>query len=210
MMTVCGMPSHYAEYVQATSRAARSHPGIVFVCFKSRDPREHSQFEFFTEMHEHMERLIEPVAVNRFASFAPQKTVPGLLAGLLLCDYTPTLFGSSISQTLDHIPTLKIALGFTPATTTTKHQCVDKDELMATIKKIIGVDKIYPPASESQVKNVQKRVEEVFEDIMGKIGRTNETKLNDVIKTITSFRDVDEGVEFGSKDGIQINQLRAK
>lgn len=210
MMTVCGMPSHYAEYVQATSRAARSHPGVVFVCFKSRDPREHSQFEFFTEMHEHMERLIEPVAVNRFASFAPQKTVPGLMAGLLLCDYTPGLFGISVGQTLDHIPTLKIALGFTPATTTTKSQCINKDELKATIKKIIGVDMVHPPASESQVKNVQKRVEEVFDDIMGKIGRTNESKLTEVIKTITSFRDVDEGVEFGSKDGIEINQLRAK
>jgi hypothetical protein len=108
-MAVCGMPSHYAEYVQSTSRAARSHPGIVFVCFKSRDPREHSQFEFFPKMHEHLDRLIEAVAVNRFASFAPQKTVPGLLSGLLLCDYSPSLFGNGIPKTLDHVPTLRIA-----------------------------------------------------------------------------------------------------
>ena len=79
MMVMCGMPSHYAEYVQSTSRSARSHPGLIFVCFKAREPRESSQYEFFPAMHEHMERLIEAVPVNRFASFAPQKTIPGLL-----------------------------------------------------------------------------------------------------------------------------------
>lgn len=211
MMTVCGMPSHYAEYVQSTSRAARSHPGIVFVCFKSRDPREHSQFEFFTQMHEHMERLIEAVAVNRFASFAPRKTVPGLLAGLLLCDYSPRLFGSDIPKTLDHVPTLQIALGLKPGTSSTTSGCVNPDDLQNAIKAIIGVDKVYPPASPAQVENVRRRVEESFQDQMGAIGRTFETKLADAIKPITSFRDVDEGIDFGSTDSsVIVPRLRAK
>jgi ATP-dependent helicase YprA (DUF1998 family) len=211
MMTVCGMPSHYAEYVQSTSRAARSHPGVIFVCFKSRDPREHSQFEFFSEMHGHMERLIEAVAVNRFASFAPQKTVPGLLAGLLLCEETPKLFGNKINKTLDHIPTLQIALGFKPTTGMNQSECVNKEDLKARIEAIIGVDKVYPPATAAQIDNVRRRVEEAFEDQMGAIGRTLETKLAEVVKPITSFRDVDEGVDFGSKDASTIvTRLRAK
>ena len=211
MMTVCGMPSHYAEYVQSTSRAARSHPGIIFVCFKSRDPREHSQYEFFSEMHGHMERLIEAVAVNRFASFAPQKTVPGLLAGLLLCEESPKLFGNKINKTLDHIPTLQVALGFNPSSGTNESGCVDKEVLQATIEAIIGVDKVYPPATAAQIDNVRRRVAEAFEDQMGAIGRTLETKLAEVVKPITSFRDVDEGVDFGSKDASTIvTRLRAK
>lgn len=211
MMTVCGMPSHYAEYVQSTSRAARSHPGVVFVCFKSRDPREHSQFEFFFEMHKHMDRLIEAVAVNRFASFAPQKTVPGLLSGLLLCDYSPRLFGSQIPKTLDHIPTLRIALGLEPGTTTTKGGSVSKDDLRSAIEQIIGVDRIYPPASREQVENVRMRVSEVFDDLIGRIGRTLETKLKDAIDPLTSFRDVDEGIEFGSRDSSAlIPRLRSR
>jgi len=211
MMTVCGMPSHYAEYVQATSRAARSHPGIVFVCFKSRDPREHSQFEFFTQMHEHMERLIEAVAVNRFASFAPRKTVPGLLAGLLLCEYSPRLFGTDISKPLDHIPTLQTALGMKPGTSSTTSGCVSQDELQNAIKAIIGVDKVFPPASAAQVENVRRRLEEAFQDQMGAIGRTFETKLAEAIHPITSFRDVDEGIDFGSTDASMIiGHLRAK
>lgn len=211
MMAVAGMPSHYAEYVQSTSRAARSHPGIVFVCFKSRDPREHSQFEFFTEMHEHMERLIEAVAVNRFASFAPRKTVPGLLSGLLLCDYSPRLFGTQISKPLDHIPTLQIALGLKAGTTSTVSGCVVPNELQNIIGQIIGVDKVRPPASAAQIENVKSRVAEAFEDQMGAIGRSMESKLADTLKPITSFRDVDEGIDFGSKDSAMIvGRLRAK
>jgi hypothetical protein len=211
MMTVAGMPSHYAEYVQSTSRAARSHPGIVFVCFKSRDPREHSQYEFFTEMHEHMERLIEAVAVNRFASFAPRKTVPGLLSALLLCDYSPRLFGSQINKPLDHIPTLQIALGLKAGTTSTVSGCVNPKEIQNTIEEIIGVDKVRPPASVAQIDNVKGRVAEAFEDQMGAIGRSMEAKLAETLKPITSFRDVDEGIDFGSKDSAMIvGRLRAK
>jgi hypothetical protein len=73
------MPSHYAQYVQTSSRCARNHPGLVIACFNARDPRELSQFEFFNPMHEHLDRLVEAVAINRFASNAPDKTVPGLL-----------------------------------------------------------------------------------------------------------------------------------
>jgi superfamily II DNA or RNA helicase len=31
MMVVCGMPSHYAQYVQTSSRCARNHPGLASI-----------------------------------------------------------------------------------------------------------------------------------------------------------------------------------
>jgi hypothetical protein len=212
MMVVCGMPSHYAEYVQCSSRAARSHPGIVFVCFKARDPRETSQYEFFQAMHEHMERLIEAVAVNRFASFAPRKTVPGLLAGLLLCDVTPDLYGTRITKPLDHVPTLQIALGRAPAPKKgTQANCVQESYLRDAIDRIIGVDLVRPPASASQIENLRKRVHEVMDEKLGAIGRSIESQLKVVLDPITSFRDVDEGVDFGSIDSANfVTRLRAR
>lgn len=212
MMTVCGMPSHYAEYVQASSRAARSHPGIVFVCFKARDPRETSQFEFFHAMHFHMERLIEPVAVNRFASFAPRKTVPGLIAGLLLSDLTPDLYGTQVAKPLDHVPTLQIALGRAPAPRQgTQANSVSEDYLRQAVIRIIGVDEVRPPASASQVRNLKSRVNEVFDEQMASIGRSMETQLKAVLNPITSFRDVDEGIDFGSIDSASfVTRLRAR
>lgn len=201
MMAVCGMPSHYAEYVQATSRCARSHPGLVAVCFRSSDPREISQYEFFPVMHEHMDRLIEAVAVNRFASFAPQKTVPGILAGLLLCQWTPEMFGSQISRPLDHVPTLNVALGNKPGGKTgTQSGCINPEDLRMAIHRIIGVDSARSPASPSQIDHIRKRVDDVFADLMAAIARSLESQLRDVLKPITSFRDVDEGIEFGSVD----------
>lgn len=201
MMAICGMPSHYAEYVQASSRCARSHPGLIAVCFRASDPREVSQYEFFPVMHEHMDRLIEAVAVNRFASFAPQKTVPGILAGLLLCQWTPELYGTQVTRPLDHVPTLNVALGNKPGDKTgTQSGCIAPDALRSAVHRIIGVDSVRPPASPAQIENVKKRVDDVFDDLMAALGRSLETQLRDVLKPITSFRDVDEGIDFGSVD----------
>jgi hypothetical protein len=213
MMTVAGMPSHYAEYVQSTSRAARSHPGAVFVCFQGRDPRENSQFEFFYPMHQNLDRLIEAVAVNRFASFAPRKTVPGLLAGLLLCDLSPTLFASgAITKPLDHIPTLKAALGKVqlgagPA----RPPIISEADLLDSILEVVGAEKEHPPASPAQIALTRKRVTEAVGENLELIGRALENQLKNVIQPMTSFRDVDEGIDFGSMNSASVvTNLRAR
>jgi hypothetical protein len=208
MMAVCGMPSHYAEYVQASSRCGRSHPGIVLACFNGRDPRERSQYEFFAAMHENMDRLIEAVAVNRFASYAASKTVPGLLVGLLLSGLTPELFGSRITKPLDNIPTLQVALGMKPGP---NPPSIEVDALRDAILEIIGVDRVRPPASPAQVANAKLRTISAFDDLIAQIGRTMETRVQEVVHPLTSFRDVDEGIEFGSIDSAGIvAKMRAR
>jgi Helicase conserved C-terminal domain len=204
MMAMCGMPSHYAEYVQATSRAARAHPGIVFTCFKGRDPRETSQYEFFSAMHENLDRLIEAVAINRFATLAPDKTVPGLLAALLLSHFSPRLFGSAIGKPLDYIPTLQIALGMKPGNSTTQASSISKDDFFTALQTIIGVDRVRAPASSAQVLNAREQVEEALSNQMGAIARSQDDRLYDAIQILTSFRDVDEGIPFGSLDSASI------
>lgn len=212
MMAVAGMPSHYAEYVQSTSRAARSHPGIVFVCFQSRDPRENSQYEFFPAMHQNMDRLVEAVAVNRFSSFAPWKTVPGLLSGVLLCALSPALYAAGkIAKPLDHLPTLKVALGKVPPSTVgTQGGVVSEDSLRDALLKIIGADRDRPPASPAQIRNTRQQVESALSENLDLIGRGLDNQLKNVIQPITSFRDVDEGIEFGSVNSSNfVTRLRA-
>jgi hypothetical protein len=68
------------------------------------------------------------------------------------------------------------------------------------IKQIIGVDQVYPPASAAQIENVRGQVVEAINDALGAIGRTLENQLKHVLNPITSFRDVDEGIDFGSID----------
>jgi hypothetical protein len=161
-------------------------------------------------MHINLDRLIEPVAVNRFASFAPQKTVPGLLVGVLLSDLTPSLYGTSISKPLDNIATLQIALGLKPATTSNS-ACIDVPMLAAAIEEIIGVEKLHSPALPAEVENVRRRAREVLDDQIGEIGRTLERYLGDVLSPIISFRDVDEGIDFGSIEAADlVTRLRAR
>lgn len=211
-MVMAGVPSRYAEYLQSTSRAARSHPGLVFVCFKGSDPREASQCDFFYPMHENIDRLIEAVAVNRYSSFAPRKTVPGLLAGVLLCDATPRLFGKSITKPLDHLPTLQVALGYKPqAKSGTRNNCVTADELRAAIHQIIGVDRVYPPASSAEVANARRVIDDALDDQLGLIARSLESQLKNAIRPLLSFRDVDEGIDFGSLDSASyVTRLRPR
>ena len=212
MMVVAGMPSHYAEYVQASSRAARAHPGIVFVCFKSKDPRENSQYEFFPAMHQNMDRLIEAVAVNRFATFAPQKTVPGLLSGILLCALSPDLFAQgAITRSLDYLPTLKAALGMGPSSLAGGATPVISEEyLRKSLYEIVGVDKVRSPASPSQVANVKRQIDSALQENLELIGRGLDNQLKNVVQPITSFRDVDEGIDFHSVDSSSlVTRLRA-
>lgn len=73
-----------AGYVQASSRAGRRHTGLVIVGFDRRIVRERSFYGHFLDYHAYIDRLIAPVPVNRFARFAPQVTMPGLVSALML------------------------------------------------------------------------------------------------------------------------------
>jgi hypothetical protein len=150
--------------------------------------------------------------VNRYASFAPRKTVPGILAAVLLCDTTPRLFGRDVTKTLDHLPTLQVALGFKPAPKTgTRSGCVSRDELLDAIHQIIGVDRHHPPASQAEISNARRVIDEVFEQQIATIARSLEGSLKDAIHPILSFRDVDEGIDFGSLDSASyVNRLRPR
>ena len=64
------MPRNTAEYIQASSRVARSKEGLVITIhhpFKSRDV---SHFEKFIEFHEKMYSYVEPISITPFTNKA--------------------------------------------------------------------------------------------------------------------------------------------
>jgi hypothetical protein len=79
-----GMPRLTAEYIQASSRVGRSHLGIVFLCCHSARERDQSHFQYFHKYHEYLGQLVEPVAINRWATYSILRTLPGLFMGVLL------------------------------------------------------------------------------------------------------------------------------
>lgn len=84
LMVVNNMTPTVAQYVQASSRAGRSHVGLVLVAFDRRSARERAFFTYFREYHAFLDRMIAPVPVNRFARFAAGATVPGILSALII------------------------------------------------------------------------------------------------------------------------------
>jgi len=87
MMVFFGMPRATAEYIQSSSRAGRSHPGLVFNVLHPIRERDLSHYHFFEKYHQFLDRLVEPVSVNRWAKNSVKSTHPGLFMALLLNHY---------------------------------------------------------------------------------------------------------------------------
>ncbi len=83
-MIFYGMLRQNAEYIQASSRVGRSHVGIVFNCLHPARERDQSHYTYFKKYHEFLGQLVEPVAINRWAKFSINRTLPGLFMGILL------------------------------------------------------------------------------------------------------------------------------
>jgi hypothetical protein len=79
-----GMPRQNAEYIQASSRVGRTHVGLAFVCLHPARERDRSHFAYFSKYHEYVGKLVEPVAINRWAKFSVERTLPGLFMATLL------------------------------------------------------------------------------------------------------------------------------
>lgn len=83
-MIFYGMPRQNAEYIQASSRVGRSHPGVVFACFHPVRERDQSHYSFFAKFHDFLGQLVEPVAINRWSKYSINRTLPGLFMAVLL------------------------------------------------------------------------------------------------------------------------------
>jgi hypothetical protein len=79
-----GMPKQNAEYIQASSRVGRTHVGLVFLCHHPARERDQSHYSLFEKFHQYLGQLVEPVAINRWAKFSINRTLPGLFMGVLL------------------------------------------------------------------------------------------------------------------------------
>ncbi|WP_440009025.1 helicase-related protein [Halomicrococcus sp. SG-WS-1] len=93
-MVFFGMPRQTAEYIQSSSRAGRKHPGLVLLCFNPSRERDQSHYHMFNKYHEFLDRLVEPVPVNRWSQNSVKKTIAGMFFGWL--------YNQWMYQTEDH------------------------------------------------------------------------------------------------------------
>ncbi|KWX04863.1 hypothetical protein TH66_06105 [Carbonactinospora thermoautotrophica] len=83
LMVVTNQPKSTAEYIQATSRVGRTHPGLVFTVLNWARPRDLSHYERFEHFHATFYRHVEGLSVTPFAGRARDRGLTGVLVGLV-------------------------------------------------------------------------------------------------------------------------------
>jgi hypothetical protein len=82
LMTMMGQPQSSAEYIQATSRIGRQHPGLIITIFNSARSRDRSHYENFIPYHQALYRAVEATSATPFAARARERALHGVLVSL--------------------------------------------------------------------------------------------------------------------------------
>lgn len=180
LMTMDGVPEETAEYIQASSRSGRRHVGIVVVVLASFSLRASSIYHRFLEYHQHLDRMVSPVPVNRFAKYAAQRTLPGIVLGLL--------YGKHVAQTGNS--------GLNMRSNASQLMSSMGSDFVDEIKAAYSLgDNVYDSRLEQALGSVLTAQLDV---VQMSIRNSNEKKVKDAVRPapMTSLRDVEAGVPF--------------
>ncbi len=83
LMVVASQPKTTAEYIQATSRVGRQHPGLVCTVYNWARPRDLSHYERFAHYHATFYQHVEALSVTPFSPGALQRGLSALLVSLV-------------------------------------------------------------------------------------------------------------------------------
>ncbi|MGW4049233.1 helicase-related protein [Streptomyces sp. NPDC004779] len=82
LMAVMGQPQTTAEYIQATSRVGRAHPGLVAVMLNATRSRDRSHYENFLHFHSALYREVESTSVTPFSARARERGLHAVVVAL--------------------------------------------------------------------------------------------------------------------------------
>ena len=202
LMVMDSIPEETADYIQASSRSGRRHVGLVLSTLASYSLRASSIYSRFTEYHRHLERLVSPVPVNRFAKFAAQRTSSGVFAGLLLGRYGAILHNQQFAKR-------RVAAEFlNPNAVSRLPRQIGRAEVDQSIREAYALDKgIYPEGLELQLRRLLgDQVDQFLHLIRG----SQRDYLSEVLQPtpMTSLRDVDIGVRFRPDENADYRDLQ--
>lgn len=83
LMVCSSQPKTTSEYIQATSRIGRRHPGLVVTVYNWARPRDLSHYETFEHYHGTFYQHVEALSVTPFSEGSTYRGLAALLVSLL-------------------------------------------------------------------------------------------------------------------------------
>ena len=102
LMTVVGQPKQNSEYIQATSRIGRQHPGLVFTIYNPYRPRDLSHYENFTGYHAQLYRHVEGTTATPFSARARDRVLHALVIAAVRLKY-PEFASNSTAKNIQDL-----------------------------------------------------------------------------------------------------------
>lgn len=189
LMVLERIPEQVADYIQVASRSGRQHIGLVLSVLPRYSLRASSIYDRFTEFHRHLDRMVMPVPVNRFAKAASARSFPGVL------------LGSIYGRHLNSLPTDKAQrLLFIRRIIHGAPGSISREELRSQLLKSYALgESRYEASMEAQMETV---IQNRWERFLLEVRQVSHRELNDVFdpKPMSSLRDVDVPVPFRPDD----------
>ncbi|MCA1292221.1 helicase [Paenibacillus sp. alder61] len=90
IMLLVGQPKLTSEYIQASSRIGRTHPGAAFVLYDGAKSRDRSHYEQFRSYHESFYKFVEPTGATPFSKPARDRALHAVMVTLMRHKYNLT------------------------------------------------------------------------------------------------------------------------
>lgn len=203
-MSFHGMPRNTAEYIQAYSRVGRKYTGSVFLLFNAMRARDRSHYGRFDHYHQYQDLLVEATPLERWAEYAIECTLPGVVVGLLL-QYYDLHHETEFDKRIYNIDGLREAV---------KADVVQREELLEMTFRAYDVqDATENGEGEIGARIYRERIEQQFDEIWNClmnadpiindpreaglkkfIGNILDNESEDIRKPMRSLRDIDEQI----------------
>jgi hypothetical protein len=182
LIVMSGQPKGTSEYIQATSRVGRAHPGLVLTVYTQTKSRDRSHYERFVAYHQSLYRHVEPTSVTPFSPQARDRGMRGVLIALarqmagMTTPNTIKQHGDEIQDQIDTILKRVVA--------------VDFDELEETEEELAEWLKFWRKYTPPEYGPMAGRVEE--QTLMYAFGGTPDQNFQrEAWPVMTSMRNVD-------------------
>lgn len=201
LMVIAGQPQNSSEYIQASSRVGRQHPGLVFVAFNAQRSRDVSHYESFIPFHRALYRAVEATTATPFSARARDRGAHGVLvaaARMIISDLSPARGAAEISGHMSEVQEMIIKplvdrahrISFDDAEPLGKRltALLEAWEEYSEANPTLEYGGMYPPSSKSNKKLV------LMKPAGTEIG-VDRFRVEPSWETLTSLRDVDSETE---------------